>query len=401
MNNISVMLYASITNIPTLNIKTPSVLGIIGTGAAILKIAFLLTGGRYGGIERVFLVLANALSGHVKQIDLVFTDIEGEVYPRIPKGSGYNIVNLKTKRLRQALPALIKYLAREKPDYLISGSLTVNLYAAIAKILSSSRTRVIWGVHSILSELKGSGGITFRLLSLLSWLTYWAAYKVIAVSNFAAEDFSKTTGIPRTRIDVIYNPVPIEDITKESFARFEHRFFSTGHPPVIISVGRIEKEKNFLLLLEAFSIVRKHRDAKLLIVGEGSQRNMLIEKAKELKISEDVDISGFKSNPYPLMRGSSVFVLSSDHEACPMVLIEALALGLPIVATDCPGGVREILKDGKYGIISPKRNAKALADAIERSLDARRDESFLKERARDFSAEKISNQYLKLLGVLK
>lgn len=370
------------------------------TGAAKLKVAFLVTGGRYGGIERVFLVLANAMSSHVKQIDLVFTDIEGEVYPRIPKGSGYNIVNLKAKRLRKALPALIGYLAREKPDYLISGSLTVNLFAALAKILSFSKTNIILGVHSIISELKESGGITFSLLPLLSRLTYWAAYKVIAVSNFAAEDFSKTTGIPRTRIDVIYNPVPIEDITKESFARFEHRFFSTGHPPVIISVGRIEKEKNYSRLIEAFSIIRKHHEAKLLIIGEGSQRKMLIEKAKALNIIKDVDLPGFNPNPYPYMKQSSVFALSSDHEAFGIVLIEALALGLPIVATDCPGGIREVLENGKYGIITPKSDTKSLADAIERSLDARRDEIFLKNRARDFSAEKISDQYLKLLGVL-
>ncbi|MEK7375842.1 MAG: glycosyltransferase, partial [Candidatus Margulisiibacteriota bacterium] len=281
---------------------------------------------------------------------------------------------------------------------LISGSLTVNLYAALAKILSFSKTRIILGVHSIISELKESGGITFSLLPLLSRLTYWAAYKVIAASNFAAEDFSKTTGIPRTRIDVIYNPVPIEDITKESLARFEHRFFSTGHPPVIISVGRIEKEKNFPLLLEAFSIVRKHRDVKLLIVGEGSQRNMLIEKAKELNISNDVDMPGFSSNPYPLMRRSSVFVLSSNHESFGIVLVEAMALGLSIVATDCPGGIREVLENGKYGIISPKADAKAMADAIEKALDTYHDGMLSKMRALDFSVEKISDQYLELFG---
>lgn len=366
-----------------------------------MKIAFFLTGGRFGGIERLFIVLAKSLSKHVKRIDFVLTDIDGEVYPQIPKDAGYNIINLKAKRLRQVLPALTKYLHKEKPDMLISGSLTTNIYAVIAKIISFSRTKIVVGVHSILSQLKKSGSLLFGALPLLSRLTYRFAYRIIADSYNAADDFAATTGIPRKNISVIYNPVPINEILKESQIFTDHKFFAKDHPPVIISVGRIEKEKNYSLLLKAFSMVREHRDARLLIISEGSQKENLWEEAKRLNIYKDVDFPGFVPSPYPYMKNSSVFALSSDHEAFGIVIIEALALGIPVVATDCPGGVREVLDNGKYGKLVAVGDAKAFADAIEYSILNPPDPDFLKKRALDFSAEKITGQYLKVLGIKK
>jgi glycosyltransferase involved in cell wall biosynthesis len=133
----------------------------------------------------------------------------------------------------------------------------------------------------------------------------------------------------------------------------------------ILAVGRLTKIKGFDVLLQAFAklIQRRELDLHLLILGEGEERPRLEELAKRLGVSNRVFMPGFQENPYPYFVRAEVFVLSSRWEGLGMVLVEAMALGLPVIATDCPYGPRELTEEGQYGVLVPPNNATALAEA--------------------------------------
>ncbi|MGB2886052.1 MAG: glycosyltransferase, partial [Dehalococcoidia bacterium] len=176
-------------------------------------------------------------------------------------------------------------------------------------------------------------------------------------------------GLPRKKIEVIYNPVITPELLEKAREPVDHPWFQPGEPPVVLGVGRLTEQKDFPTLLRAFALVRKERAARLVILGEGEDRPELKALVDELGIAEDVDMPGFVDNPYGYMAGAAVFALSSRWEGLPTVLIEAMALGKPVVATDCPSGAREILNDGRYGTLVPVGDAKRLATGISGMLE--------------------------------
>ena len=159
----------------------------------------------------------------------------------------------------------------------------------------------------------------------------------VAVSDGAAAGVCASTGIPRGRVVRIYNGEAHEGVLREARAPVAHPCFQPATPPVILSVARLAKGKNLALLLRAFARVRRERSVRLVILGEGPQRAALDALARDLGIGADVDFPGFVENPYPYMARSGVFALSSNYEGCPYVIVQALAVGCPVVSTDCPG----------------------------------------------------------------
>ena len=206
---------------------------------------------------------------------------------------------------------------------------------------------------------------------LAEWFYPWAD-TIIAVSTDVANDLTRTAKVPQNLIKVVYNPVVTPDLQDKSEAPLDHPWFKDGEPPVVLSVGRLTDQKAFDVLIQAFSLVRKNRPARLLILGEGENRPALEALINQLGLEQDVNLMGFVQNPYPYMAHASLFVLPSRWEGLPTVLVEALYLGTPIVATDCPGGSREILKDGQFGKLVPVDAPLILAEAIERSINDRR-----------------------------
>jgi glycosyltransferase involved in cell wall biosynthesis len=185
-------------------------------------------------------------------------------------------------------------------------------------------------------------------------------------------------------------------LRERSQAQLDHPWFGVGEPPVIVSIGRLTSQKAFDVLIQAFSHVRRHRLARLLILGEGEQRQGLQALVRELGLEQDVSLCGFVPNPYPYMARAALFVLASRWEGLPTVLIEALYFGTPMVATDCPGGTREVLQDGQYGQLVPVDSPLALAEAIEASLDCRRPQPS-PQIWQPFALDCVVERYLSLL----
>jgi glycosyltransferase involved in cell wall biosynthesis len=177
----------------------------------------------------------------------------------------------------------------------------------------------------------------------------------------------------------------------------DHPWFAAGAPPVILSVGRLSPEKEFGTVIRAIAQLAPQRPVRLMILGEGQERPALEALIDELGVRDRVLLPGFDSNPYAYMSRAAVLVLSSRWEGSPNVLVEAMACGTPVVATNCRSGPAELLEDGRLGPLVPVGDHSAMAAAIERMLDAPVPRDELKRRANMFSVEAAAQAYLRVL----
>ena len=302
-------------------------------------------------------------------VDMVLADLDGVFLDQLPPE--VRIVDLRAGRLARSLLPLTRYLRRERPRILVSSMTHANLIALWASRLARRATPVMVTVHNTMSEsTPGAGGVGARLSMPLLRTFYPWADSIVAVSRGAADDLAHTTGLPRERVDVIYNPVITPASQASARESPDHPWFAPGQPPVILGVGRLTRQKDFATLIRAFDEVRRRCPARLLILGEGEDRPELERLIGKLRLTADVALPGFRGQAMAYMAGSAVFVLSSAWEGLPTVLIEALAAGTRVVSTDCPSGPREILQDGRLGALVPVGDAAALARAIVEALNA-------------------------------
>jgi glycosyltransferase involved in cell wall biosynthesis len=356
-------------------------------------IAIFLPSLRGGGAERVMLTLANAIAERGYRVDLVLAKAEGPHLNDI--GHGVEIVDLDASRVFLSLPGLVRYLRRENPPVLLSAMSHANVIALLARRLSGKNIRTVVSERSTPSASRSTMWRA-KLVSPLMRFMYPFADGITAVSFGVARDLAATIGIAIDRIDVIYNPVYTQRLITLSNDEVEHPWLLDPAVPVILSVGRFTLAKDYPTLIKAFEIIRKHREAKLIILGEGELRMTLERQIAQAGLSEDVYLPGFVENPYKWMRHATLFVLSSAWEGLPAVLIEAMACETPVVSTDCPNGPAEILENGKYGRLVPVGNYKALAGAIDKTLNEGGDLN-VKRRAEEFSLQKAVDAYLKIL----
>jgi glycosyltransferase involved in cell wall biosynthesis len=358
------------------------------------KIAIFLASLRGGGAERNMLRLANSFAEQGLKVDLILAQKDGAYFSEI--SPQVHLVQLEAKRVLWSLPKLVAYLQQEQPAYLICAMDHVNLVGLGAKILAGSSTRIIVTVRNTFSSSK-----QFRwqdpIINRLMHYCYPWADSIVAVSAGVADNLATTVNLPRNSIKVIYNPVVTPDLLLKAQATIDHPWFSSSEPPVILGVGRLTPQKDFPTLIQAFAITQQYRSTRLMILGEGKERPKLEALIKELGLENRVSLPGFVSNPFAFMAKAALFVLSSAWEGLPTVLIEAIAVGTPVLATNCQSGPEEILAGGKYGNLVSVGDVEGLAQAIVATLDHPISPEILRSRAKDFSQEKSTNEYLKLL----
>ncbi|MFB2917420.1 glycosyltransferase [Aerosakkonema funiforme] len=348
-----------------------------------------------GGAERVMLHLAQGLAARGLHIDLVLQNAEGPYLKQVP--IEVRVIDLKSPDILSKTLALRRYLQQERPQVLLSALDNVNA-GKWAQRLAGVSTRVVLSVHNHLSHyLQGDTGIAGKIRPHLLRYFYRSADGIVAVSQGVAEDLADMTGLPLEKIQVIYNPVIMPEVFEKAKAPINHPWFAPGEPPVLLGVGRLVNQKDFPTLIRAFAQVRQERAVRLMILGEGEKRSQLESLVRELRLENDVALPGFVENPYAYMAKSAGFVLSSEAEGLPTVMIEAMATGTPVVSTDCPSGPAEILENGKYGYLVPVGDAEALAHAILATLNEPIDSKILQQRARDFSVDKAVDRYLEVL----
>jgi glycosyltransferase involved in cell wall biosynthesis len=202
--------------------------------------------------------------------------------------------------------------------------------------------------------------------------------------------------LDRTTIAVLNNPVVTAASERMRREPVDHPWLRRHDRPVALAVGRLMPQKNHRLLVRAFARVRESTDARLVILGDGPLRGDLERLVHELGLDDHVSMPGFCPNPYPAMAASDVFVLPSAWEGSPGVLIEAMATGTPVVATDCPSGPREILDDGRHGRLVALDDEEALARAVEDALCGRVTPP-PEESWRPYDEDRVVDTYLDVL----
>ncbi len=325
-----------------------------------------------GGAERVFANLAGALAERGFEVVLLVGVLKDAAYlETIPRS--VRICELGCLHMRFAVPGLIRYLRRERPQVLISALDHCNLAAVLAAKVARVGVRTIATLHQTISQsLLGTHSFRKRLVIRAVLMGVPLADEIVSVSRGTADDFARLAKISRERITVIYNPVIGPTMLRAAEELLDHPWFQPGQPAVVLGVGRLTAQKDFPNLLRAFARVRKAREVRLIILGEGEERSTLEQLARSLGIADQVALPGVVRNPYVYMKRASLFALSSAWEALPTVLIEAMACGCPVVSTDCMSGPREILQDGRLGRLVPPRDENALAEAILAGLSDKR-----------------------------
>lgn len=349
-----------------------------------------------GGAERVFTQLANCLARDGFSVDLLLWQAIGPNVSLV--SSNVRIIDLGATNVVQALIKLVGYLWRVTPDLLLSTLTLPNLSNIIACWITFRKTKAIVRVASMPSYLTRSPLKKWTEKWLLR-LLYPLADALIAVSKAVADDLMAFAKIERDRIAVIYNPVLSPEFEKQKSGPVQELVDVFAEKKVILGVGRLSKVKNFPALIEVFSIIKHQPDLALVFLGEGEERARLEELVERLGLKELVYFPGYVDNPYPYMCKASVVVLPSRYEGLSNVLIQALGCGTPVVATDCPGGNREILNFGEFGYLVPVDDKEALADAIIRAVSSPRSEIpefWLKQ----FRTEVVCGRYADIIGRL-
>lgn len=353
-----------------------------------------------GGVGRIIINLLEGLKEKSFKIDLICVNAGTQFFNLIPQN--VNLINLRLKRTLLSYPFLISYLLKQKPKILLSFT-TANLVSLLAKIVPGIKTSVIISEHlSLEGSLPQINFFKRQVVKKLMQLLYPKANYIIAISKKVADDLKKIVKVPESKIVIIFNPVISSKIFQLAEKEPDEKINSIlkNNIPFILSVGRLAKQKDYPTLIKAFSIVKKNFDLKLLILGEGEERPTLEKLIVTLNLKSDVFLPGFISNPYPVFKRAKLFVLSSAWEGLPTALIEAMAFGVPVVSTDCLGGSREILENGKYGKLVKVGDVEELAKAIMETIKNSPNSNLLKSRALDFSVEKSVGEYEKLFRKL-
>jgi glycosyltransferase involved in cell wall biosynthesis len=346
-----------------------------------VDVALLMRWMNIGGAERVTANVATGLSQAGLNVDLVLVNAQGPYLADLPASIeiidlaviAYNAIGkFQLPMGLQAVRSLLKlvaYLKAHKPKVLLSATHYLNEIAIIAKYLAGVSTRVMVAEHTTLSiEANHAEPRSAKFIPLTSRILYPFADSIIAVSQGVAQDLSIATGLALNSIEVLYNPVISALLYQQAEVAVEHHWFNDPSIPVLVGIGRLVRQKDFSTLLKAFAQARQHQLLRLVLLGDGPDRHALEVLADTLGVASDVWFAGNVANPYAYLSKASLFVSSSAWEGLPTVLIEAMALKCPIVATDCPSGPAEILNQGKYGELVSIGNVTAMAAAIRRTL---------------------------------
>ena len=351
-----------------------------------------------GGAERITLNLAQGLmQAGGTRVDLVLGKAEGPYLKDLPPG--VRLINLKRSRMLFTVLPLARYLRAERPDALISALNYANVAAIMAAALSRVKIKTVVVSHVYLTGALARMHYFKRpVLLTLMRRTYPHAHAIVNLSKELAVDMRKHMRLPIERAHVIGNPVVDQNLMDKAGQPVDHPWMATRDPPTIVAVGSLIALKDFAMLLHAVAIVKRNFSARLIILGEGEERGELQRLIGELGLDGIVDMPGFVENPYSYMSRAAVVALSSRWEALPTVLIEAMACGKPIIATDCHCGPREILEDGKYGRLVPVGDAPAMAaallDALQGKVPAPPPESWKR-----YGIEHAAREYLKVFEI--
>ena len=351
-----------------------------------------------GGVERMRLALIAELRARGIHVKLVLGRLAGPLISLLP--SDLDVIQLHAGTTVGSIIPLARVIRQLRPDFIISSLDHNNIAAMLATRIARVDTRVVICQHNALSA-EAALGWKYRAVPWLYWLFQRWAHGMVAVSQGVADDLAAAAGIAPCRITRIYNPVIGQDFSSRAKPYPSGPKPPASGPVNFVFVGRLTEQKNPALLLAAFALLDDALQARLIVVGDGPLLDELRAQASRLAIRSRVIFCGFQANPLPWIKHANCLVLTSRYEGFANVLIEALACGTPVVATDCPHGPREALADGAFGELVPCDNPRLLAEAMQRAVQVEPDRDRLRSRAALFTASACADEHLALFARLE
>lgn len=362
------------------------------------RAALLFATSGHSGVDRVVANLLPEFGRTEQAFDLLTIRDHGPWCDPLP--ANVRAVPLAARHRNTIVPALAAYLLRERPVTLLTASHRLNRAALIARMLSRVPVRITLRMGMSLTGLANDLGPQ-RSRRLFRSMRFWypRAEAVVSPSAGVGADLRERAGVLPERLHVIPNPIINAAMEQQARAALDDPWFAADQAPVVLAAGSLEPRKDFATLLRGFAELRARQPARLVILGEGRERECLEALAVELGIAEDVRFPGHVANPYAWMARASVFALTSRREGSGAVLVEALACGTPVVATDCPSGPAETLQDGAVGPLVAVGDYAGLAAALARMLAEPPTPDVLRAAVETFRADIAASRYLAAMGL--
>ncbi len=335
-----------------------------------------------GGVERMRLALIGELRSRGIETTLILGARTGGLAALLP--ADLRVVTLGRTGMLPAVAPLARALRQLRPDLLVASLDHNNVTAILARLVSRVPARVVICQHNALSAER-SLGWRYRAIPWLYWLLQRWAHGIVAVSHGVAGDLATVSGIDRSRITPIYNPVIGPDFAARAGREAPHAWLRDALTPTFVFAGRLTEQKDPATALRALAVLRRQCAARMLVLGDGPLRHALEAEAAALGLAGCVEFVGFQTNPLPWMRHAAALVSASRYEGLGNAIVEALACGTPVVSTDCPHGPAEILLGGLHGHLVPVGDADAMARAMQACIEARPQPGALAARAASFT----------------
>ncbi len=314
----------------------------------------------------------------------------------------YRIIDLGTSHTYNAVFAIARYLKRNKPCVMLSDKDRVNRTALAARWLSGTRTPLVFSSGTTISiDLSHRGAVERAIQRWSMRCLYPKAQRVIVTCKGVADDMADYTGLAREKIHVVESPVIPDALLSNHPDAPDHPWLKEKTAPVILGVGELSDRKDFATLLRAFAKLDSTPAPRLIILGKGKRKEALLSLCDELGIRERVDFPGHVPDPYAYMAHASVFAFTSRWEGLGFVLIEALAMGCPVVSTDTPSGPSEILQNGKFGPLVPVGDVNRLAEELTHVIAHPPERNGLKQAAQPYTVSAATDAYLSAFGLAK
>lgn len=352
------------------------------------SISIFLPDLRGGGAEKMHLEMARNWKELGCKVEIILIQNSGELAQSVPEG--VSVFTLNQTKIHKCILPLVRRVRETKPDILIGVMWPLSILAIVAGFFT--KTKIVVSDHNTLSKSYSSlSKMKFYFLRITIGLLYPFASLRRVVSKGMIKDLVEISGLNENDFYVLYNPAAnnnLEGKVKKKPSEIE------GGKLNILCVGSLKKQKNYEMLIDAVNLLPQDFKVRVNILGEGSLRKELNDKINFNGLSDKIHLLGFRENTADYFHHSDLFVLTSSYEGFGNVIVESLNAGTPVISTDCPSGPCEILEGGKYGTLIPVDDRLSLRNAIVNFSKDDHCSSALKNRANDFSSDKISKAYL-------
>jgi glycosyltransferase involved in cell wall biosynthesis len=346
-----------------------------------------------GGAERVSVNLANCMAEMGIVVTLIVATRHGKYWEQI--NPEVKVIRLQNRFAVFSLMPLLRLIREQKPDVVLSTLKAANVLVSMLRAFFLKNIRVAIREAGVFQQ---PNDIAAWIYFFLQKVFYRHADVFIVNSSDTLNSFlfSGIT-LPQNKV-VLANPVYNQSLLEQAKVPIDHLWFKNKTTPIVAGIGRFVRYKGFDILINAVGILKSRgMTIRCILLGEGPEFENLKAMTRELRIENSIDFLGFDINPYRWLSRVDILVLPSRVESFGNVMIEALALDIPVVAANCPGGVAEVLNYGEWGSLFKTEDAEELANALVRQLSFKEARKNSKTRAYDFEIHAVTNMYLDAL----